>query len=189
MATSGGAIASRSEETRMTVRTLVAGSLLASAAMAFAGTPGVSKSAQAPYARSTAPFAVPDPDTAEILSSTYTAVGDGKSAPLSYRDVTTIATNHVKCNHAHGCSIGIESMAQLSIFDRDWEICWVVDGAYVGCQYQGLLSGPSGFVVGNARGWVSGVSQGFHTVETQLYTDSSSATYQYFQTDVRIYKP
>jgi len=175
----------------MTVRTFVAVSLLGSAAMVFAGTPGVPKGAAAPYARSTAPIAFPDPDpdTPEVLSSTYSAVGDGKSAPLSQYDVTTVATSHVKCNHAHGCSIGIESMAQLSTGNRDWAICWVVDGAYVGCQYQGVQSGPSGFVVGNARGWVSGVSQGFHTVVTQLYTDSSSATYQYFETDVSIYKP
>jgi hypothetical protein len=173
----------------MPVRTLLAFSLLASAALAFAGTPGTPQGAPAPYAGSTAPFAVLGPNTAEILSSTYDAVGNGLSTALPQFAFTTVASNHVKCNHAHGCSIGIESMAQMHTGGADWAICLVVDGGSVSCQYQGIQSGPSSFVSGNARGWATGVAQGTHTVETQLYTESASATYQYFQTDVRIYKP
>ena len=51
-----------------------------------------------------------------------------------------------------------------------------------------VQSGPSSFVVGNARGWGT-VALGSHTVYTQIYTESTTATYSYFQTDTRIYKP
>jgi hypothetical protein len=173
----------------MPVRTLVTVSLLASAALAFAGTPGAPKGAPDASPFAAGAFAVTGPNTAEVLSSTYDAVGNGLSTSLPQFAFTTVATNSVKCNHAHGCSIGIETTAQMQTGGADWAICLLVDGASVSCQYQGVQSGPSGFVVGNARGWASGVPQGFHTVETQLYTESASATYQYFQTDVRIYKP
>ena len=173
----------------MPIRTLAVVSLLASAAVAFAGTPGAPKGApaQSPYAAGA--FAVDGPNTAESLSSTYDAVGNGVSTSLPQFGFTTIATNKVKCNHLQGCSIGIETMAQMHTGGADWAICLLIDGSSVSCQYQGVQSGPSSYVVGNARGWAAGVPNGFHTVETQLYTESSSATYQYFQTDVRIYKP
>jgi len=175
----------------MPVRILAAVSLAASAAVAFAGPAGSPKGAppQSQYAGNASSFAVAGPNTAELLSSTYDAVGNGLSTSLPAFAFTTIATNKVKCNHAHGCSFSIETMAQMQTGGADWAICLLVDGASVSCQYQGVQSGPSSFVVGNARGWLSGIPQGFHTVDTQLYTESNSATYQYFQTDVRTYKP
>jgi len=174
----------------MHVRTLVAVSLAASAAVALAAPPGAPKGApaQSPYSGASS-FAVAGPNTAEKLSSTYDAVGNGLSTALPQFAFTTVASNNVKCNHLHGCSIGIESMAQMHTGGADWAICLLIDGSSVSCQYQGVQSGPSTYVVGNARGWASAVPNGFHTVETQLYTESASATYQYFQTDVRIYKP
>jgi hypothetical protein len=171
----------------MSIRSLIAVSLIASTVAAVAGPAGAPKGA-AP-ARGMSADAVAGPNTKEVLSATYSASGNGLSASLPAFSFTTIASSTVKCNHLQGCSIGIESMAQMQTGGADWAICLLVDGATTSCQYQGVQSGPSSFVVGNARGWASGVSNGFHVVETQLYTESNSATYQYFQTEARIYKP
>jgi hypothetical protein len=173
----------------MSIRILAGASLLASTAIAFAAPSGAPQGApaQSPYGASS--FAVAGANTQELLSGTYIAEGNGNSTPLTQGGFTTIASSNVKCNHAHGCSFGIESMAQMQTGGGDWAICLMVDGAAVSCQFQGVQSGPSSFVVGNALGFASGIAQGFHTVDTMLYTQSASATYQYFQTNVNVYKP
>ena len=170
----------------MSTRALVAVSLLAAASMAFAGA-GSPKGAAATSQSSRS--ADPGPNTKETGVGTYDAVGNGNSASLPQFAFTTVAGSTVKCPSAGGCSIGIEAMAQLQTGGADWAICLLVDGSTTSCQYQGVQSGPSSFVVGNARGWASGVSQGKHTVELQLYTESASATYQYFQMDSHVYTP
>jgi len=128
------------------------------------------------------------PNTKEKLIGTYDAVGNGLSTALPQFAFTTVASSVVKCSNAAGCSIGIEASNQIQTAGADWAICLLIDGASVSCQYQGVQAGPSSFVIGNARGWGT-VASGTHTVDTQLYTESASATYQYFQTDVRVYKP
>lgn len=80
-------------------------------------------------------------------------------------------------------------MAQLEPQGGDWAICLKIDGVTASCQYQGVLGGPSGYVTGNARGVKTGVANGSHTVLTQLYVEGAGATYAYYQTDVRVYKP
>jgi hypothetical protein len=170
----------------MSIRTFVAVSLLATTVAAIAGGSGSPQGA--PAAARAQPDAELGPNTKETLLATYDASGNGQSASLPQFAFTTIASSKVKCGNATGCSIGIESMAQLRTGGGDWAICLLIDGNAVSCQYQGVQSGPSGFVVGNARGWGS-VSKGSHTVETQLYAEGSGATYQYFQTDARVYKP
>jgi hypothetical protein len=172
------------------IRTLFCVTLLAASAAAMAGPAGMMKGAPPAWVGAALPFAdAAGPNTAELLSNNYDAMGNGAGSSLTQNSYTTIASNRVKCNHAHGCSIGIETMAQVQTAGADWGICLLVDGNAVSCQYQGVQSGPSSFVVGNARGWATGVTEGFHTVDTQLYTESASATYEYFQTDVRVYKP
>jgi hypothetical protein len=171
------------EELCMSIRTIVGLSLLASVAAADAGPSG------APKGSNVQTHAVASgPNTKEKLISTYDAVGNGNGAALPQFAFTTIATSHVSCPNATGCSIGIESMTQVQTGGADWAICLLIDGASVECQYQGVQSGPSSYVVGNARGWGT-VATGAHTVVTQIYTESATATYSYFQTDTRIYKP
>jgi hypothetical protein len=171
----------------MSIRTVIAVSLLASAVAAVAGTPnGAPNGAPAVHAGSTQGQL--GPNTAEKLAATYDASGNGSGTSLPQFAFTTVATSTVKCNNSAGCSIGIESMAQIQSAGADWAICLLIDGSSVSCQYQGVQAGPSTFVVGNARGWGT-VALGSHTVTTQLYTESASATYEYFQTDARVYKP
>ena len=167
----------------MSIRTIVALSLLATAVAAVAGPSGSPKGAA-----QASPNAVAGPNTKEKLIATYDAVGNGLSAALPQFAFTTVATSVVKCTNSGGCSIGIEAMNQIQSAGADWAICLLIDGSSVSCQYQGVQAGPSSFVVGNARGWGT-VAFGNHTVDTQLYTESASATYQYFQTDTRVYKP
>jgi hypothetical protein len=172
----------------MSIRTLAAVSLLATAVAAsaagLAGSPhGAPAQAQA---QDTSPLA--GPNTKETLISTYDAVGNGNSASLPQNAFTTIAASNVKCTNTNGCSIGIESMVQIQSGGGDWAICLLIDGAQTSCQFQGVQSGPSSFVVGNARGWGT-VAAGTHSVQTQVYVSGPSATYQYFQTDARVYKP
>jgi len=167
----------------MSIRSIVALSLIATAVAAVAGPSGSPKGAA-----QASPNSIAGPNTKEKLLATYDAVGNGFSASLPQFAFTTIATSTIKCGNSGGCSVGIEAMNQMNTGGADWAICLLIDGSSVSCQYQGVQSGPSGFVVGNARGWGT-VSAGTHTVDTQLYTESASATYQYFQTDTRVYKP
>jgi hypothetical protein len=173
----------------MSIRTFVAVSLLATAVAAVAAGPaGSPKGAPAAHAGNAQGLAAPGPNTKEKLIGTYNATGNGVSTALPQFAFTTIASNTIKCGNATGCSVGIGTMSQIQSAGADWAICLLIDGTSVSCQYQGVQSGPSSYVVGNARGWGT-VSSGTHTVDTQLYTESASATYQYFQTDVNVYKP
>jgi hypothetical protein len=169
----------------MSTRVLIALSLVATAAVAFAGPAGTPKGAPAQAAQSNS---APTAGGKEKLVATYDAVGNGSGTSLPQFGFTTVASSTVKCESG-GCSIGIESMAQITPKGGDWAICLLVDGTSVSCQYQGVQGSTSGFVVGNARGWASGLSAGNHTVDTQLYAEGAGATYAYFQTDSRVYKP
>lgn len=123
------------------------------------------------------------------LLNTWIQQGNGSNAPLTQFGFTTLETSTVNCNNAAGCTIGLESMAQLQPQGGDWAICLLVDGVSTSCQYQGSLAASSGYVVGNARGVRAGVASGSHTVTTQLYAEGAGATYTYYQTDIRVYKP
>jgi hypothetical protein len=120
------------------------------------------------------------------LLKTVTGVGNGLGAALA-TGFNTIDERTVSCTVAAGCAIGFEAMAQLKPQGSDWAICLLIDGVSVSCQYQGIQGSTTGYVVGNARG-MGTVAQGTHTVTTQIYTESSTAIYTYYQTDYRIYK-
>ena len=156
-------------------------------ALAHAASPGMPHGA--PKA---APSAAVEPATTsgpKKLLNTWIQQGNGSNAPLPQFAFTTLETSTVNCNNAAGCTIGLESMAQLQPQGGDWAICLLVDGVSTSCQYQGSLAASSGYVVGNARGVRAGVASGNHTVTTQLYAEGAGATYTYYQTDIRVYKP
>lgn len=123
------------------------------------------------------------------LVNTWFQQGNGSNAPLTQFGFTTIETSTVNCNNAAGCTIGLESMVQLKPQGGDWAICLLVDGTTTSCQYQGHLASTSGYVVGNAQGLRTGVTSGAHTVATQIYAEGAGATYTYYQTAARVYKP
>jgi hypothetical protein len=80
------------------------------------------------------------------------------------------------CKYSAGCTITVSAMIQLQN-GGDWAICAVVDGNYINppCPYQGNLPDPgtNGFVTGNSQqNWL--VSQGSHTVQTQIYVSSAT---------------
>jgi len=104
--------------------------------------------------------------------------GNGLSAPLPQFQFTPIDSG-TTLNCKKACTLSAEVTSQIQTAGADWAICIVIDGADVECQYQGVQSGPSSFVVGNASGSVGG-GIGGHTFQTQLYTESASATYQFF---------
>lgn len=104
--------------------------------------------------------------------------GNGESASLTQFAFTPIDSG-TTLNCKKACTLSAEATSQMNTGGADWAICIVIDGADVECQYQGVQSGPSGFVVGNASGSTTG-GIGAHTFQTQLYTESASATYQFF---------
>lgn len=120
------------------------------------------------------------------LLKTVTGTGNGSGSSLAM-GFNTVDERVINCAVAAGCAIGIESMGQIKPQGADWAICLLIDGSSVTCQYQGIQGSTSGWVVGNARG-VGVVTAGNHTVTTQLYTESSTASYAYFSTDYRLYK-
>ena len=169
---------------RMMVSAAFAASVLVST-LALAGPAGSPPGAGMKRAAAT-PEATVGP---KKLVNTWIGSGNGNNAALPQFVYTTIETTVVNCANAAGCTIGIESMAQIKPQSADWAICLRVDGVSASCQYQGNLQGPSGYVIGNARGVKTGITTGSHTVTTQLYVEGVGATYAAYQTDVRVYKP
>jgi hypothetical protein len=164
----------------MSTRAFIALSLLAACSLAFAGSSGSPKGGGASRDVVTA--------AKEKAMGLYDVNGNGMSASLPQYTFTTVADASVGCGKK-SCSILMEAMAELNTGGADWAICMVVDGVDYQCQYQGLQSGPSGFVSGNARGFAANLGSGAHDVQMQLYTESATATYQYFQLDATALKP
>ena len=104
--------------------------------------------------------------------------GNGLGAALTQFDYTPIDSGTVlHCKKA--CVISADATSQLQTAGADWAICIALDGSYIECQYQGVQAGPSSYVMGNA-GASAAAAIGDHTVQTFLYTESASATYQYY---------
>jgi hypothetical protein len=166
----------------MSTRAFVAVSLLAAASMAFAGSSG------SPTGKSNKVQQGAAVVGKEKATGIYDNVGNGESTGLPQFAFTPVADTTISCGRA-SCSVLIEAMGQIQSAGADWAICLLVDGVDYECQYQGVQAGPSSFVVGNARAYAPALSAGSHTVEMQEYTESASATYQYFQMDVTTLKP
>ena len=105
--------------------------------------------------------------------------GNGFSTSLTQFAFTPIDAG-TTFNCTRTCTVSASVSAQMQTGGADWAICIVVDGVDAECQYQGVQSGPSSFVVGNVEGAAPSLAIGNHTVQTQLYTESTTATYQYF---------
>jgi hypothetical protein len=104
--------------------------------------------------------------------------GNGLSTAFPQFAFTPIDAGSV-LNCKKACTLSADVTAQMNTGGADWAICITVDGTDIECQYQGVQSGPSSFVTGNVSANASAAA-GNHTVQTQLYTESASATYQYF---------
>jgi len=104
--------------------------------------------------------------------------GNGESTSLPQFSFTPIDAGSV-LNCKKACVISAEVTSQVATGGADWAICITVDGSDIECQYQGIQSGPSGFVTGNATANAS-ASAGNHTVQTELYSESTTGTYQYY---------
>src|ERR1700733_7701450 len=112
--------------------------------------------------------------------------GNGLSTALPQFAFTPIdAGTTLNCKKI--CTLTAEVSSQVNTGGADWAICIVIDGANVECQYQGVQSGPSSFVMGNASGSVGGAI-GNHTFQTQLYSESASGTYQFFNIHYAIHQ-
>jgi hypothetical protein len=165
----------------MSTRALVAVSLFAAASLAFAGTSGSPKGVSV-KAQSNAVAGA-----GEKASGFLDINGNGDSTALPQYSFTTVAEGSVSCKKS--CSLLLEASAQIATGGADWALCLVVDGADYECQYQGIQSGPSGFVFGNARAFAAQLASGAHDVQIQLYSESATASYQFYQLDTTTYTP
>src|SRR5215468_790133 len=107
----------------MSVRTIVALSLLATTVAAVAGGSGSPKAAPSAFQGA---HQFSGPNVKEKLIGTYDAVGNGAGTGLPQFAFTTVASNVVKCSNSAGCSIGIETMAQIQSAGADWAICLLI---------------------------------------------------------------
>jgi hypothetical protein len=164
---------------KITLAATALASRVAAQAAGPAGTPAGAKS----------PGVQPQAVGPKKLLSTYIGSGNGNGASLPQFAYTTIDSATVNCKNTGGCTIGIETMAQIKPQGGDWAICLTVDGTNTSCQYQGIQGSTTGYVVGNARGVRTGVTFGNHAVTTQIYVEGAGAVYAYFQSDYRVYKP
>ena len=105
--------------------------------------------------------------------------GNGFSTALPQFAFTPIDSGTV-LNCKKVCTVSADVTAQMQTGGADWAICVTVDGSDIECQYQGIQSGPSSYVTGNVGASLAAVAIGNHTLQTQLYTESASATYQYY---------
>src|SRR5262249_8255770 len=115
--------------------------------------------------------------TLKLKGEAY-VTGNGESTALSQFNFTPIDSG-TTLNCKKACVLSAEAMAQMQTGGADWALCIVIAGAAVECQYQRVPPGPSSFVVGNASASTPG-GIGGHTSQTELYTESASATYQFF---------
>jgi len=78
------------------------------------------------------------------------------------------------CTYSSGCTITVGAMVQVGN-GGNWAICAVVDGNYINppCPYQGSLPDTGSYVTGSSAQNYT-VSQGSHTVQTQIYVTSST---------------
>ena len=113
------------------------------------------------------------------LKSEAFVQGNGDGTPLTQFAYTPIDSG-TTLNCTKTCTVSATASAQMQTGGADWAICIAVDGADFECQYQGVQSGPSSFVVGNIETAAPSLAIGHHTVQTQLYTESTTATYEYF---------
>jgi len=121
--------------------------------------------------------AQPPAQVLKLKKETY-VTGNGFSTSLPQFQFTTIDSETLSCTRV--CTVSADVSSQMQTGGADWAICVLVDGNTMECQYQGVQSGPSSFVVGNVGGSLGNLAIGSHTVQTQLYTESSTATYQYY---------
>jgi len=139
-------------------------------------------------------WAAPAPEAVQALGpyqllSTYSSFDDTDVALAA--GYTLIDERWVECTNAKGCHIGQESKVTTEWMLDNWAICLSVDGVRTTCQLQGQLcvsEGEGCFISGSARGFSARVTQGFHTVRTEVYT-STGAMLMSWQTDHRVYKP
>lgn len=147
--------------------------MLAAATAAFASSPALAGPNGSPL------HAMKQPPLQVLkLKNEAFVIGNGNSTPLPQFAFTPIDPGTVlHCKAA--CTLSASASVQMSTGGADWALCLVLDGAAIECQYQGVQSGPSGFVMGNAQVAAS-FAAGDHTFQTQLYTDGDAAAYQYF---------
>ncbi|HEX3429812.1 MAG TPA: hypothetical protein VHT03_02915 [Rhizomicrobium sp.] len=119
------------------------------------------------------------PSFALKLKSEAFVQGNGDSTPLTQYSYTPIDSG-TTLNCTRVCTVSANVSSQVQTAGADWAIVIAVDGSYAESQYQGVQSGPSSFVVGNVQTAVGSLAIGHHTVQTLLYTESASATYQYY---------
>ncbi|HSC18788.1 MAG TPA: hypothetical protein VLC74_07725 [Rhizomicrobium sp.] len=105
-------------------------------------------------------------------------IGNGNGTPFPQFEFTPIDSGTV-LNCKSKCILSASASVQVATGGADWALCLVMDGAPIECQYQGVQSGPRGFVMGNAQ-VAARFGAGAHTFQTQLYADGASATYEYF---------
>ncbi len=115
--------------------------------------------------------------TMKLKKEAY-VTGNGSSTGLAQFSYTPIDSG-TTLNCTKACTVSADVTSQVQTAGADWAICIVVDGTQIECQYQGVQAGPSSFVVGNVSASAP-AAIGSHTFQTELYTESASATYQFF---------
>jgi hypothetical protein len=166
---------------------LLAAAVIASFSQAAVAAPGVPPGARMKPAASEEAGGT-ESYTERKVVKIYLNNGNGFGSALNAFTFNTIESGTVNCTNGAGCTVGQDSMVQLSPNGGNWAICLAVDGVYSSCQYQGNLPDVSSFVVGNAKGFSAKVPFGLHAVRTDVFVDAAS-TLHGWQTDTRVYKP
>jgi hypothetical protein len=118
------------------------------------------------------------------LTHTFVDIGaPGAIDPSGFTPIDGPVT--INCGNTAGCTIVVTSFAesgfQTSAGDR-WGICTKLDGAFGGiCTFQGVLPSDGSFVSGSFTNVLT-VAKGPHTVQAELYLDTTATLAQYSNT-------
>jgi len=124
------------------------------------------------------------------LQGTYFSSGNTPtSIPAGY---TTYDTESVKCVPTSGCTIEVDSMAELyetGSTTNSWALCAYVDGIGMtpGCYFDGVATKGTGDIATNIN--TLHVATGAHTVTVQVYTSDATSSLAMFQNVIKVYKP
>ena len=132
----------------------------------------------------------PAASVAHVLIGDYISSGatPGLSLTTGYHNLDNPTT--IKCSNTSGCTISVGSTVQVAPpAGSNWAICAVIDGVYMtpACPYMGVLPGAGSYVAGSERFQVA-VTQGTHTVQSQVYVGANSLLGNW-QVDYMLYKP
>lgn len=136
-------------------------------------------------AGSTDKTVLPVKSSPPVLQSGATTLvtGDSNAVVSAYTFTAVDSGEQVSCRRT--CAISAAQYVEMDIGStpEQYAICFLVDGVYAnGCPYSGVVgTGQTGvYFSGTAIQFITGLSAGLHTVQTQVFMTNTGGNLGYY---------